>query len=126
MEMFTETTIVGVALGAVLVLAKIIETLIRKKRGTHSHIAINPDIQRQIRETHEIVMKSDILMTKELEMITRNQESIAQTLAEVARSVEKVVAVADRQTKILEQLEFRVKIEDEVQRRLDSLKIVKD
>lgn len=123
--MFTETTIVGVALGAVLVLAKIIETLIRKKRGTNSY-SISHDIQRQIRETHEIVMKSDILMTKELEMITRNQESIAQTLAEVARSVEKVVAVADRQTKILEQLEFRVKIEDEVQRRLDSLKIVKD
>lgn len=126
MEMFTETTVVGVALGAVLVLAKIIETLVRKKKGTTYSHGLSADLQRQIRETHEIVVKSDILVTKELEMITKNQENIANTLAEVARSVEKVVGVADRQTKILEQLEFRVKIEDEVQRRLDSLKIVKD
>lgn len=113
-----DATLVGTLVAVIIVLYKVIEFLIgkfNKKNGSTSGRLTSEEAARQARETYEHVVFN---VVPELKLMSENQKEIVKNLEKQAIVSEKSIVLLEKLTGVVDAMEQRMKIEEEVQKRL--------
>jgi len=108
----------------IIALSKVIDFFIKRwdtKKNGKSPIHLHPEVSRQIRETYEKVHTNNIMIERDISDMKNHQEKMAEHLASVAKHLDRVVETQEKTLEIIEKVDRRQDIEDEVRRRVPTL-----
>lgn len=111
-----DISITGALLAVIIVLSRIIEHQWKKysaKSAPPPKVSLHPEQQRQLREIHE----KFLLLERDVHDMKSNNAKIADSLVKVADCMEKVSEASKEVAEIVERIDRRQEIDEEVRRR---------
>jgi len=113
-----DSAIVAALVSTVIVLTEVVKHFVKQRSDTKAvvddaRVVVDHEMTRQVRETYE-EMK---LMKKDIVEIVNNENELARTLASIAEILRRTADTQDKVTRMLEKIDRRQDVEDEIRRR---------
>lgn len=102
--------------GIIVVLLRIVEGAWKRhnqKNGNGPKAHLDPEQSRQLREMHE----KFIILSRDIEDMRKNEDRIAEALSKIADCMKKVSETNEKMAVLVEKIDRRQEVEDEIQRR---------